>query len=407
MAAKPRVLPPTSTKGLYVLIAALGLLVGVISSWITSWSEDALTSGGMALSRSWWLFIIAFAAFLLPAWLAGRVVARVHQQFLPNLLASLCYAPACVAGILCVVIHLHPEGLVAPMGQPLSLGLSTLIVIGICFYGALVAGILAAAFLTGYLTERFLGRRVIIQPGLICWVCGYNLGASSISICPECGVAFDPALPPRSASFDLLASLKRRRLWPLALGLLLALLPLIYTLTTHTIPSIRFLSACPSTGELRHIMNVNYITTPSSIGARSQFVRPLSHGWWFPDPLNPDEGISVVFYPQTPSSAPAMFISRGCLNDPSAAAGFPQPRESWWVYPGTENVTARLTEAQARQIITARAIPSPLIDAIRAKSVDLHWAPQSGTTKWPSGEQKVDATQFLDPPSTHSESPPP
>lgn len=406
MPSRPRVLPLIPTKGLYTLSIGLGLLLGIVSTWTSYWIGSAL-SGGM---RSWsdlWIGVIILALFLLPAWLFGRLIARVHPSFLPNLLAAVCYAVLSVPAIFCVIVHLNPETLVSPLVQMPSIGIAFVVLISVGVYAAIVVGILVCAVLSGFLAERFLGRRVIIQPGLICWTCGYNLGSTTIPTCPECGTPFHPELAPRSTSVDFLSFLKRHRRWPLALGLTLALAPLAYTITTHTIPSVRFLSACPRSAELRRIMNVNYIWLNQTTGTRVNFARPLGQGWWLPDSSNPNEGISVIFYPDSPSSQPAMFISRGCLHDASAAAGFPQPRESWWVYPGTENVIARIDAAQARQIIAARSVPSPLLDAIRAKSVDLNWAPQSSTSKWPSGEHKVDATPFFQPPSNPSESPPP
>lgn len=400
MAAKPRVLPPTSTKGLYVLSIGLGLLLGVIATWICFWSEDAISGSGMLTSRLWWLAIFVLAVFLLPAWLVGRIIARVHPRFVPNLLASICYAPGSIAGAVLVILHWKADALVAPMGQPFTLPIALVVSMGIAIYGGVASGFVAAAHLSGFLTERFLGRAVITQPGLICWICGYNLGAHTITTCPECGVAFDPNLPPRSASFDFLSFLKRRRRWPLAIALFLALAPLAYSTTTQTIPGIRFLNGCPSGAELRRVMNVNYVWLPRAVtgpGSTANYARPLSHGWWIPDPLDPNTGITVIYHTLAIDGHPRMFITRGCLNDASAAAGFPQPRDFWWVYPGTENVVAKLNSAQAEEIIRARAVPSPLIAALRAKAEEVHWAAQSASSKWPSAEQKVDPAPFFPP----------
>jgi hypothetical protein len=265
----------------------------------------------------------------------------------------------------------------------------------LAIYGGVLSGIIAAVVLSGSLTERFLGRAVIIQSGLICWMCGYNLGSHTISTCPECGVAFDHRLPPRSASYDFLAFLKLRRRWPLVLGVLIALVPLGYSTTTQTIPAIRFLKSCPATAELRRVTNVNYIFLPASGGGVSTPTRPLSNGWWIPDPLDPNSGFGVVFYPVAIPGKPRMFITRGCLQDTGAAVGIPTDRNAWSVYPGTENVVAKLTAAQADEVIRTQTVPDGLIAALRAKAHEVHWAVQSSATKWPSGEHPVDPAPFF------------
>ena len=55
--------------------------------------------------------------------------------------------------------------------------------------GTMMACVMVAAFAGvfefGILIERFLGKRVIRQTGLVCWSCGYNLGSPGITICPR------------------------------------------------------------------------------------------------------------------------------------------------------------------------------------------------------------------------------
>ncbi len=395
MSSRPRVLPPTSTSGLSVLSIGLGLLFGVIATWICFWSEGAFSSsfrGGFGH----WHFLIILTSFLLPAWLVGRLIARIHHRFLPNFLAALSYGPACIAGAGLVIMHWKASDLVTPLGQSPHLGMFLIALIGFGSLGAITSACMMAVVLAGYFTERFLGRRVIIQPGLTCWVCGYNLGARTITTCPECGVGFDPNQPPRSASYDFLGLLKRHRRWPIAIALLLAALPLAYSTATQTYPAIRFLSSCPAGGELRPVMSVNYIWLPSAgNGGSYSTARPLSQGWWIPDSLDPDTGFAVVYHPVAIAGQPRMFITRGYLTDPGAAVNSPQSRQWWMVYPGTENVVAKLNSAQASEVIRTRTIPAPLITALREKATRVNWSMQSGSSKWPSGEQSIDATPYF------------
>ena len=132
-----------------------------------------------------------------------------------------------------------------------------------------------------------------------------------------------------------------------------------------------------------------------SNGKPPGFARPLSHGWWIPDPLDSDIGFAVVFYPIAIEGQPRMFITRGYLNDAGAAAGTPQPRESWMVYPGTQNIVAKLNSAQADEIIRTRTIPAPLFTALLDMAEYAHWAVQSASSKWPSGEQSIDTTPYF------------
>ncbi len=394
MPGKPRVLPPLSTTGLYLLAISLGFLLGILATWVCFWIDDAYGSirGG--------IFLLVLVAFPLPAWLAGRIVARVHQHLVPNILFAICYAASCIVGALLVLLHLKTIDMLSVFGRaptlPLFFGLLAILVV----YTGITSAFIAAATFSGFLTECFLGRRVIIQPGLTCWVCGYNLGAPTITTCPECGVGFDPNHPPRSASYDFLGFLKRNRRWPLALALLIALAPLTYSATTQTIPAIRFLSARPAGAELRRVTNINYVWLPRTVtssGNIATYARPLSRGWWIPDTLDPDAGFAVIFHPVAIEGQPRMFITRGCLNDSAAAIGSPQPRESWAVYPGTQNVVAKLTSAQANEVIRTHAVPSSLITALRAKAEEVHWAVQSGSSMWPTGEQKVDPAPYFQP----------
>jgi hypothetical protein len=316
------------------------------------------------------------------------LVTRVHPRIGRLLLVSLCYTPGCFAGIFTVVYFNHPEIMLraAQAGSPVPGVLMIAGVVGV--YGLVLVGLFMGLFAAVYGLERWLGRTTLQQTGLICWACGYNLGAPSITVCPECGRAFDPSRPPRVASLAFLQALTHRARLLLAVTVVTAIGLCVYVLATNTVPCFRFLSACPATGQLQWVMVSNWVTRGS--GTTTTFVHPLDTGWWLPDPDAGSSGFSVQLLPGAHADEPTMFISRACRLAMSPVG----PPGAELVSIGSINVHARLSRSQAAEVIAAHRVPQSLLDAIRREAEDASWKEAPYSTP-PTGEKRVDPAPYF------------
>ncbi len=394
MALRVRVLPAVSRKGLYPLAAGIGLTHGLLGSWLVIEVTTRLESAWPFSFNSWQMSAIAVALFALPAVVSGLIVSRVHPRLGRMLLLALCYSPTCMLGLFSTIVAKHPEIMLMPwqMGSAASsIAGGTAMFVGVVGVYVLVAsGLLMGLFVTVHWLERWLGRTSLQQTGLICWSCGYNLGAPSITVCPECGRAFDPAADPQIAALTIVRGLSRRGRTLLLLACAAGAGLWMHTLATHTIPCAQFLWACPTAGKLDQVIS-SHVYSRGGTDWRD-FAQPISLGWWLSDEGSETVGISVQFLPESRDEEGRVFVGRACRVAMGSGA-VPDPR---WICPGTTSVFAKLTPKQADEMIAQGAVPSSLLKAIKSAAETAGWRECSYTTPT-KGETVVDPAQHFQP----------
>jgi hypothetical protein len=365
-------------------------LIDVLSDWIFGFRGPTSVYGFLRVA------LLVAVLFLTPAIAFAMLITRVHPRFWRTILCGVFYGPCVSAGIFAVVIAEHPQILLFEQSQSQGVFLWLSILMVAAIYGAIVSGAVCACFAFGFGVEHLIGRRVLTQTGAICWACGYDLGVPDARVCSECGKQFDPAARPRSGSPILLGVLAKAR-WPLfTLSLLVALCPVVYDLVTTVIPATRFLNARPTGWALKDASMIG--TYVWRTGSPGNCIRPISDGWWLPDPGSSAVGTIVQFLPDARAGEPRIVVSRANefeFSIPSAAviAGTPDPVKS--LGPGSTHILARLSADQAAQVIATRSIPQGLIDALREQAESEGWT-QTDPMKTPSsGEKTVDPSPYF------------
>lgn len=409
MSTRVRVLPPVSKRGLLLLSLALGLAHGLIGSWLIALLGDQFfgMTGPVSTFGMIRVALTLAVLFVLPAVPVGMLLARVHPRIGRLLACGALYGAACLPGILAVIVACNPQSLIivfeprpqGAIGAVVSVAFFTALGMGVC------AAVLTCVFALALAIERFIGKRVIEQTGLICWSCGYNLGSATIPVCPECGEAFDPHARPRAASNRILASLVRLRWGLAALALLVAVGPVVNVLLGHTIPSAQFMLALPAGARLEQAgMMGNYYFRSGASGTSPRTLMPIMYGWWIPDPDSPTTGLAVQYVPQAQGNETSMYITRAFLHDFTVPAGAviagPAPKDEM-LAPGTARIVARLSRAQAASIIESRSLPPGLAEAIRREAQSQSWAPVDPMVTPAAKQVVVDAAPFFAPDRPH------
>lgn len=269
-----------------------------------------------------------------------------------------------------------------------SLDPSTLLLVAMAgAYGAL-CGVLAIT-----LSRRFLFV-VAEQSGSLCWRCGYDLGAASISVCPECGTQAAPAhfrLARPIRLFDRLARRGRVFLIMLAVSAGAWCTSRVFT---RVIPTYQFYSAFGGwgqPGDPGHTwLYVPSGRTPSGLWDGAAACLPFDD--------DPSRGLIVAYWPGGPPGAPRgirMRIQYVQMPQPAAMpAGAPPV-----CYPdeGSVRIYADLNAEQARRVVRENRVPPELAAALRNRATEQAWTMPAGGPVGlrPVPESPVDASQYL------------
>lgn len=353
--ARERVVPSPPNRA-WLKFAALGTSIGILlglgippaSKWA---SERALLSGHNAAILFTVIYIVIAGSLLLPL----PVLFRITQRW------AICLAFS-TSTIVAALLTAHAISILArgDGGADIPSWLDTDDLIGFAMFPP--GYILIAVILR--LIYRFLLVRTIEHTAGLCAWCGYTLGSTSITRCPECG---RNAHPPRFRQHLFVTStLRLARHWlPITL---LALLTLAFFITpsiiNKTIPSARFYSAFPS-------------------GLRMARYNPNAYIWpdlpsvWLPHPTMPDRGLRVTYEPATRGRPVHMSID---------VTGTPATGYSY----GAGHVITDLNATQSAHVI-AQGLPDALVKALYAKADEIAWTPTSVAR----GAWEVDATPFI------------
>lgn len=389
---KARVIPRLPRHGLLVLCIAGGLAHGVCGAWLMVLIREFTRFGLMSFGSVIAFLLVVTLVFILPAAAFAMLINRVHPHFGRSLLYGVIYGPCGFVGILSVILTRNPGWpLALAGGSEHALGTTFAAAMGVCFGFAVVVGASVGTFALGFLIERTFGRRVLIQTGSICWFCGYNLGVWGPGTCPECGKPFDPAGPHRAISPKLLARLTKLRGPAIAIFLLIALAPIAFDLAIYSLPAIRFLRARPADIPLKNADMVGTWTFRKATFGGTNYIRPISDGWWIEDSNDPTTGVILQFFPNSRGDEPRIVASRAHLRDSGSI-----PQSQRWASGGPFRVFANLSPAQAEHIIQMRSVPPDLIRAIRERAAALDWQPGAPSSSRPPNGA-VDPTPYLPP----------
>jgi hypothetical protein len=351
-------------KGLLVASFIFGTLhgaMGVFIGYVVCRTVD--NALGLAFSRlgGVMFIVLGLGLFALPSVFAAMLVRRASAKGTLSFACGLLYAASCGFAASCTLVGLNPQLMASKggFGSAVSMEIDPLLPM---LFGVAITVCVLAVFLAGAGSSRLLGRRAVVQAGRLCWSCGYDLGPGPHSRCPECG--YDIAAPARYWWLKVFECMRRLGAPGAVVALLLAAVLPVHALVTSLIPEKRFVDGCPGQAVRRLA-----VVWPADIMADIEHM-PSQIVWMFPDPAPSVQGVAVFYRAHALTGKPRMYVS----------LAEELPEGMGMVGLGNVCVRASLSDASAERVLSTKALPAALVQALHERGQSVGWAPLAPAT---------------------------
>jgi hypothetical protein len=374
-AARVKVVPPYSTRGLYVFSVFWGALFGLGMNHEERWAFGLAASPFVQNHLAAWqvqtlALVLTIGAGLLPVAVLALWLSFLSQRLRVTAMA------AGLAGMVQLLCSLFADQVLWSVhggtdwhDWPLDGFLINLAIMGLISAGL--------ALLIRWLVRSVLFT-VVEQDGSRCPRCGYQLGSEVITKCPECGTAADS----KGTVFGRMSRVgswaQRRAPWMAAILGAALLVQFGVTLYRRTLPALRFLNAFP----MRDDVGPGVMIPKSPPMGSYESMCMIG---WVPLEGHPSRAVIVLYVPDRGSSLPAMRLAVAAMPAPKPGSA-PGPMVNY----GSPEVACDLSRQQSEEVITD-GIPRDLMLALADEAERAQWAPSvtppgvlspSNQTRW-------------------------